>query len=640
MRLFCESCQQPQPPQARRGEHCVHCGVIARREQRCYWCLSHTPEGKFCRKCGAATIADHLFGAARMLKDAGVDRFSIARQLAEMDPEQVDTFSSIYAQHAAVMYRHVDQVAAAQPYLVMRHWAREIENELLAQLPWPDKRLDELRLPPVALEGLEELRWIREHAVFHQTRMLATLALAVATGDPKLVKTVYREIYTDGDDRLRQEAALALTHWRTFHGTDNLWDHLDIRYRDVWEDVQRAPSSKAQRARLMMVGLEAVAPDVLEDRDLDVAFMAAIGTKMPERLANAASSTDDTKRFVAAKLLIAWGAGERASQALLQASADHQYRLLRELARERKPVQGLKRALFEILESTTHDELRRLAGEALARDCQPRDAAELYRLTGGHRTVVQSLLQQGNLPAETLRDLCQAQVDSGGFSAEQWGMKDIAVEGRMPPGFVPKAFVNADGPMRLQLLRFAEQQMMAYNPPGLRTFVVSVAFGSFGPEPAADAWAVLQRSHPQTGPQIEKAVPFTAAFAAEHFGSMENMLRAVTRLLSMPEEVLSHYAMRDNAANLLRYAEDGISQHIAAHPKEALQLEKALIRVAENSGLCRSLRGDAVLFLGTMAEDKKSRERIRSVLSRLDKTDLRASTMLALERLDRLTATL
>lgn len=639
MRLFCESCQQPQPPQARRGDHCVHCGVIARREQRCYWCLNYTPEGKFCRKCGAATIADHLFGAARMLKDFGVDRFSIARQLADMDPEQVDTFSSIYAQHAAVMYRHVDQVAAAQPYLVLRHWARELEEELLAQLPWPDKRLDELRLPPLALDGLDQLRWIRDHAVFHQTRMLATLALAVATGDPKLVKAAHREIYTVGDDRLRQEAALALTHWRTFHGTDNLWDHLDIRYRDVWEDVQRALSSKAQRARLMMVGLEPVAPDVLEDRDPDIAFMAAIGTKMPERLANAAASSDSTKRFAAAKLLIAWGAGERAAEALLQASADDQYKLLRELARERKPVHGLKRALFQVLETTSHDELRRLAGEALARDCQPRDAAEIYRLTGGHRAVVQNLLQQGNLPAETLRDLCQAQVDAGAFSADQWGMKDIAVEGRIPPDFVPKTFVNAATPMRLQLLRFAEQQIMAYNPRGLRTFVVGVAFGGFGPEPMQDAWAVLQRSHPQTGPQIEKAVNFTTAFAQEHFGSFVGMLRAVTRLLNMPEEVLSHYAMRDNAANLLRYAEDDISQHIAAHEKEALLLEKALIRVAENDRLCRSLRGDAVLFLGTMAEHEKSRERIRTVLSRLDKTDLRGSTMLALERLDRLTAT-
>ncbi|MBL8216925.1 MAG: hypothetical protein JNK87_39765 [Bryobacterales bacterium] len=639
MRLFCESCQQSQPPQARRGDHCVLCGLIARREQRCYWCLNHTPEGKFCRKCGAATIADHLFGAARMLKDAGVDRFTIARQLGEMDPEQVDTFSSIYAQHAAVMYCHVDQVAAAQPYLVLRHWARELEEELLAQLPWPDKRLEELRLPAIPFDGLDHLRWIREHAAFHQTRLLATLALAVATGDPKLVKTAYREIYTSGDDRLRQEAALALTHWRTYHGTDNLWDHLDIRYRDVWEDVKRAPTSKAQRARLMMVGLEPIAPEVLEDRDPDLAFMAAIGTKMPERLANAAASSDGTKRFVAAKLLLEWGAGDRASQALLQASPDHQYKLLRELARERKPAHGLKRALFEILETTTHDELRRLAGEALARDCQPRDAAEIYRLTGGNRTVVQNLLQQGNLPPETLRDLCQAQVDAGAFSADQWGMKEIAIDGRMPPDFVPKAFVNAAAPMRLQLLRFAEQQMVACNPRGLRTFVVGVAFGGFGPEPMQDAWAVLQRSHPQTGPQIEKAVNFTTAFAQEHFGSFENMLRAVTRLLNMPDEVLSHYAMRDHAANLLRYAEDGISQHIAAHPKEALLLEKALIRVAENDRLCRSLRGDAVLFLGTMAENEKSRERIHAVLSRLDKTDLHASTNLALERLDRLTAT-
>ena len=75
---------------------------------------------KYCRRCGAAVVADSLYGAARMLREAGTDRFTVPKMLAELDPEQIDNFTSIYQRHAAVMHRHVDHVRFLENFLEQR----------------------------------------------------------------------------------------------------------------------------------------------------------------------------------------------------------------------------------------------------------------------------------------------------------------------------------------------------------------------------------------------------------------------------------------------------------------------------------------------------------------------------------------
>ncbi len=50
-----------------------------------------------------------LNGAARMLKDAGADRFSLLKMLRELDREQIENFSRIYQRHSVAAGRHVDE---------------------------------------------------------------------------------------------------------------------------------------------------------------------------------------------------------------------------------------------------------------------------------------------------------------------------------------------------------------------------------------------------------------------------------------------------------------------------------------------------------------------------------------------------
>src|SRR5882672_232260 len=117
MRSVCEKCAAPQPPDWNAGDLCVSCGAAVRRDVRCFWCAKWTPFAKFCRSCGAETVEEIHYGAARMLKDAGTDRFTVPRMLREMDPDQRENFTRIYQRHAVAVARHVDEIRFLERFL-------------------------------------------------------------------------------------------------------------------------------------------------------------------------------------------------------------------------------------------------------------------------------------------------------------------------------------------------------------------------------------------------------------------------------------------------------------------------------------------------------------------------------------------
>src|SRR6185369_9153567 len=149
MRAICEACSRPQPIDWQAGDLCTGCGQAVRPEVRCFWCVKWTPAGgKYCRSCGAGVVPGRLFGPARMLKDAGVDRFGVPKMLAEMDPEQVENFSNIYNRHSSALNRHVDHMRFLERFLQRKDWSDAVEEDLIVQLPWPDERLKAFTLPP------------------------------------------------------------------------------------------------------------------------------------------------------------------------------------------------------------------------------------------------------------------------------------------------------------------------------------------------------------------------------------------------------------------------------------------------------------------------------------------------------------
>jgi len=130
MRAICESCAKPQPPDWRAGDLCIHCGLTVRAESRCYWCAKWGPSGKFCRSCGAASIPDEQYGAARMLRQLGASVFEIPKLLAEFEPERVETYQAIYQQQHAVALAYVDDLRWLEEHLYQRHWSAELEEDL------------------------------------------------------------------------------------------------------------------------------------------------------------------------------------------------------------------------------------------------------------------------------------------------------------------------------------------------------------------------------------------------------------------------------------------------------------------------------------------------------------------------------
>ena len=147
-RAICDVCGEPQPPDWKAGDLCSHCGKAARHDVRCYWCAKWTPAAKFCRSCGAAIVEERLYGAARMLKDAGTDRFTIPKQLKEFDPDQIENFSRIYQRHAVAVARHVDEVRFLERFLYGKDQSAVLEDLLIPQLPWPEETLARMSEPP------------------------------------------------------------------------------------------------------------------------------------------------------------------------------------------------------------------------------------------------------------------------------------------------------------------------------------------------------------------------------------------------------------------------------------------------------------------------------------------------------------
>lgn len=127
------------------------------------------------------------YGAARMMKDAGVDRLSLAKRLGELDPGQLDTFASIYARQAAIVALRVDECRFAESFLVQRAFSLSLEDELIASIPTSKEKLAELGGGPQApFENAADpaalLRAIAANSPVRLTRTLAQIA-RIGRGD-------------------------------------------------------------------------------------------------------------------------------------------------------------------------------------------------------------------------------------------------------------------------------------------------------------------------------------------------------------------------------------------------------------------------------------------------------------------------
>jgi hypothetical protein len=597
--------------------------------------------GKYCRTCGAAVVEDRLFGAARMLKDAGVDRFGVPKMLADLDPEQIENFTNIYQRHAAVMNRHVDHVRFLESFLQHKNWSEVLEDELIAELPWPEERFNVLSAPLHPDERPFTGRLSRAESLAYARAISAVTTLLLTRTLVPLVRLlledwqVHRESQStlySSDPLIKGEAALALTNWRVVYGPGI----LENRYGLI-DALRVCPFKFPAAVHLAMLAAEGadLPPEAMVSDDPDIAFTAVLAAGDIDRLVAAERDTDPLKRYVAAYGLIRLGNFTGLGDVIRQAEAAQQLDLLNQIGYKKRPAPALRDVFYEILETSPERNIRDAASDRIRQCWQPGDTLRIANQAQGDSQIYQGLLQTPVIPPEELVQFCEFLLENDAFSAGQWGMPDIAKEGRLPPTFVPRHWADANEATRVEMCKFAEKQLENYADEELHRFLVSVVFGAETFAVQHQAWVSLYRwygraDHTQRGPlRIE------AASLQRFFGSVAAFVPILSRVLGngTPPRILDELFIREPLAKLLRYCDPNVLPHLTADVRPTLQLTVALKGVMDQPQCDFILRLACIDLLVMLAEAPELREAVVRILQGLRKTDLDLGATTGLERI-------
>jgi hypothetical protein len=635
MRALCDSCAKPQPPDWQGGDCCVWCGQAVRREVRCFWCANWTPAVKYCRTCGAGTVDSKLYGAARMLKDAGMDRFSVPRMLGELEPDQIENFTRIYQEQAVVAAHHVGHVNFLENYLQLKHWSAALEEELVPQLPWPRERLDMLRAAanrvPQQAEGLAKARIIGESSPFPTTVALAEI-VRLGFEDWSGLERASRLIRSE-DPNLRTEAALAISHWRVLFGPG-----LPVDRREVLDALGSCPLQEAASVRMALLGKPDGKP--LPPGD----FATALATDDVDSLvAAAAQPGDPARRYAAASKLIGLGVVGPVAAVLTAASPESQIDLLKKLRSRAKPAPELRETLFEIASATSDKDVRYGCNACNALGVE--GAAEVLRIAraaNGDRNVFHFLFLQKTLLPDALDQLGAFLIGNGAFSMNQFGLSDTAQEGRMPADFVPRHWAAANPKTRIELSRFAELQLKNYGDSSLHKFLVDVAYtpplttDDVGVQGAV--WSSLYRWYDSFGFPRRRPLTISAESIAAFFGSPRAFLLRFARFLE-GRGILLEMLQRDAIAEILSYPEESALPAFATAPEETLALTETLAKAMRDNAIDFILRLDCTKFLGFIGWREEFRGHVTMLLKSFAGTDLDLQSNQTLERMAQVAST-
>ena len=443
-RATCEQCGERQPPEWKSGDLCTRCGSAARREVRCAWCTRWTPAAasggnpaRFCRACGCDVIEPELFGAARMLKDAGIDRLTLAERLRALEPGRLATFSAQYAMQWAIVARRVDEARLCESFLFHRGFTADLEDDYVPTLPMSPAALEELsRGPSGPFAGRADLlEEIEAKSPAWQTKSLATLALLrLGRITDARVETVFDLAYS-GNGAIGVEAALALAHWKIRGSRESRYDESSLRMRVGWIALE-AISIPAARPYAALASAWSIEPhrraswrsghdrveewaallephlrEGLASSDADLRFGCALILHDEAALAPMLDAPDETMRELARNAL-ASKAGSLVRRRMVTGTAEERRAILRQL-----PTPWDAASLDAVLDSyaTAEPDFRR---DAL-RWIQSRKFEEIEP---GPREAIARFVQQSAsiLSTEEILDFLEwaATIDGNGFAGE------------------------------------------------------------------------------------------------------------------------------------------------------------------------------------------------------------------------------
>lgn len=590
MRAVCEKCGAAQPPDWKAGDLCGACGAAVRRDVRCFWCAKWTPFAKFCRSCGAETVEETLYGAARMLKDAGTDRFSVPKLLRELPADQIENFTRIYQRHAAAVARHVDDLRFLERFLFHKTWSEQLEDELIPQLPLGEAALKGLSLPPLAAgDDLQTVKAIHASTPLPRTKALAALAL-IRLDDWDAVKEASKALY---DKQLCPEAALVLTGWR-LHAAGRVFydDHIP-----GWLEASPFRLEAGVRLGLLGKGDPDLLREALDAQDPETAFTAALAVGDAGRLA-AALGGDELQKVAAGKRLAELGHFAQIEQTVGRSSLEVQVEILQSLLRQKRPVPELRAALFHIVDRMRFEDealvrkltfvgddhlrwkVRGMALRLLCRACPPADALRIAQAAMGEREIFRSLLvDEAALPPDSVGEVLAHMVEIGKFSHDHYGLSDALKRGAVPAAFAIDQFPRATPEMRSELARLAEDQLKQHDDEALRRFLLNAVFGPYPARTRAAAWWALHRASKDNDPE-----PFRLEKAAieRHFGSIRDFFPKLASVLR-DAATMKEVGVYEFIAKLFSSADPASLPAFFAEETAAHELLQAILE---------SLRGD------------------------------------------------
>lgn len=631
MRASCELCHGLQPLDWRAGDICVHCGKAARREVRCFWCVAWVPAGGFCRQCGAAIVDPKVFGAARMLKDAGVDRFSLPRMLQEMDPDQRENLGRIYERQAAIVAAHADHAAFLQRFLHHKHWSTALEDALTEQLPWTPELLRTMDTHgPVYAEDVPRAKNLAEHSPLEQIRQLAAIArLQLEQWDAW--NDVYSLLHAP-DASLRAEAALALTSWRTRYGVTSDAAR-SLPKRELIAELQNSPFPVRATLRIGLLGEKIdIPPEAIGSEDNDIAIAAALLKPDVDQLV-AALQGDPLQRLTAGTKLAALGYLTPLNQVLRESSDEVVLRILDEAIYAKKSSPDLHDTLLHLIETSKHRVIPDKAAELLIRAPQPGDGFRLIRLTKGHSRILHTLLVRGKFPPEEFERIFEYLIDNGQFSADQFGMQTAAEKGIVSDGFVPRIFPRTPESMRPDLVRFAEAQIRESNEDLLVGFLMNVAYGAYPASLRHTAFGGIIRWNLRRGVHGRNRVPLNTETANRFFGSVGAYTSKLAKVI-LDIETYEDSSMREEIEHVLYYAD---TDSLATDPDAAFQLAGAVMRMMRDDRIAFHVRRAGADYLWAMGRHPAWRDKIAVHLQSFQATDLEHGCNEILERISRST---
>ncbi len=624
-RAVCEGCQAVQPPDWQSGDLCVACGLTVRREKRCHWCTRLTPDGQFCRHCGSGLLDDADYGAARMLKAAGVDQFALPERLRSMDPAQRQHFARLYAPQSQMAERHVGDRGFAQSFLKGKGWTAALEDELLPLLPLPEVQLRAMTLPPARqLDDLERLAEIRDAAPFPLSAQLAALA-RVRLGarrseqDAPHVAAALRS----PDAALSDEAALTLADWRFTAQPPfavqpgELRDALHGLYRRTAAPNPGQPDPVHAEAGLGLALLAGQYANVqsepipsglltplLASGRPDLAFGAALALGESESLLAALRVPE--RRFVAAKALARLGQGAALGGVLPLLTPHEQSDVLRQMVYGQGATPELHAVLVGLL---AVPEVRGMAAELLLREGRPEDA---LRLVDTDPSLAGKVLANPALSENEVQQVCARLLEHGQLRPSRLSiLGELATSGRIPDSFVPDHFGAASADDQQELCALARLQLAARADPALHRFFWTLLGGDLPDRAREQAWHVLAGWYGQYGAELR----FSLAGARHFFGSVATFAERLCLVIERPG-LLSGFFTSYSFLGVLETVDDDVLAPLREAGEVGARLDRALLKLATDDDAYAPHRAGAVRLLGKLARPEAESNTLRGDLSR------------------------